>query len=157
MDNSIRLRICTRDDGAAVLRLWLDADATPSVTDTLDEVQRTIDDNSAIFLVATDSSDRIVGSVIGGWDGWRGNIYRLAVAPEARRHKVAAALVREVSARLASEKGARRITALVEKAHPDAVGFWASMESEGYAIDPRMVRYIKTIQHPAVSPGRKST
>ena len=92
-----------------------------------------------------DASDRIVGSVIGGWDGWRGNIYRLAVAPEARRHGVAAALVREVSARLAREKGARRITALVEKAHPDAVGFWDSMASEGYVFDPRIVRYVKTV------------
>ncbi len=91
-----------------------------------------------IFLVAT--TGRIVGSVIGGWDGWRGNIYRLAVAPEARRHRVAAALVREVSERLGREKGARRITALVEKAHPDAVGFWDSMASEGYAFDPRIVQ-----------------
>ena len=98
------------------------------------------------FWSRTDASDRIVGSVIGGWDGWRGNIYRLAVAPEARRHGAAAALVREVSARLAREKGARRITALVEKAHPDAVGFWESMASEGYIlIRACIVRYVKTV------------
>jgi ribosomal protein S18 acetylase RimI-like enzyme len=145
MNNSIRIRQCTLDDCAAVLQLWKGADATPSVTDTLDEVQRVIDEGVAIFLVATDPSDGIVGSVIGGWDGWRGNIYRLAVAPEARRHRVAAALVGEVSARLASEKGARRITGLVEKAHPDAVAFWDSMTSEGYEFDPRIIRYMKTI------------
>jgi len=146
MSSSIRLRVCTLADCAAVLQLWESADATPSVTDTLDEVQRVIDEGVAIVLVATDAMDRIVGSVIGGWDGWRGNIYRLAVAPEARRHKVAAALVQEVSARLASEKGARRITALVEKAHPDAVGFWDSMASQGYSFDPRIVRYVKTVE-----------
>lgn len=146
MSDSIRLRICTPADCAAVLRLWLDADATPSVTDTIGEVQRVIDEGVAIFLVATDANDRVVGSVIGGWDGWRGNIYRLAVAPEARRHRVAAALVREVSARLAREKGARRITALVEKAHPDAVAFWDSMTSDGYEFDARIIRYIKTIE-----------
>jgi ribosomal protein S18 acetylase RimI-like enzyme len=146
MNNSIRIRRCTRDDCAALLQLWKSADATPSVTDTLDEVQRVIDEGVAIFLVATDTTDRIVGSVIGGWDGWRGNIYRLAVAPEARRHRVAAALVRDVSARLAIEKSARRITALVEKAHPDAVGFWDSMASEGYSFDPRIVRYVKTVE-----------
>jgi ribosomal protein S18 acetylase RimI-like enzyme len=145
MNNSIRIRRCTRDDCAAVLQLWKSADATPSVTDTLDEVQRVIDEGVAIFLVATDAHDCIVGSIIGGWDGWRGNIYRLAVAPEARRHGLAGALVREVSARLASEKGARRITALVEKAHPDAVAFWDSMTSDGYAFDPRIVRYVRTI------------
>ena len=146
MSNRFNLRPCTRDDCAAVLQLWLDADATPSVTDTLAQLQRTVAEDDAIFLVATDTKDQIVGSVIGGWDGWRGNIYRLAVAPEARRHKVAAALVREVSARLVREKGARRITALVEKAHSEAVGFWDSMGSEGYALDPRMVRYLKNVE-----------
>jgi ribosomal protein S18 acetylase RimI-like enzyme len=145
MSGPIHIRKCVPADCAEVLRLWLDADATPSVTYTLAEVQRTIDEGYAIFLVAADARDRIVGSVIGGWDGWRGNIYRLAVAPEARRHKVAAALVREVSARLAREKGARRITALVERAHPDAVGFWDSMTSEGYVFDRRIVRYVKTV------------
>jgi ribosomal protein S18 acetylase RimI-like enzyme len=138
------IRRCTDADCADVLQLWKLADATPSITDTLEEVQRAASDASVIFLVATDDDGHIVGSVIGGWDGWRGNIYRLAVAPEARRHKVAAALVREVSDRLAREKGARRITALVEKAHPDAAGFWDSMASEGFAVDPRIVRYVKT-------------
>src|ERR1700693_1613058 len=118
MNDSIRFRDCTPDDCAEVLRLWKAAGATPSITDTLEEVRRTVADPSAIFLVATDADGRVVGSVIGGWDGWRGNIYRLAVAPEARRHKVAGALMREVSDRLRREKGARRITALVEKAHP---------------------------------------
>ena len=138
------IRRCTDADCADVLQLWKLAEATPSITDTLEEVQRAASDANAIFLVATDADGRIVGSVIGGWDGWRGNIYRLAVAPEARRHRVAAALVREVSDRLAHDKGARRITALVEKAHPDAVGLWDSMVSEGYAFDPRIVRYVKT-------------
>ena len=143
MSNSIRFRLCTRNDCAAVLQLWLDAAATPSVTDTLEEVQRTAGESNVIFLVATDEAGSIVGSVIGGWDGWRGNIYRLAVAPAARRQKVAAALVREVSERLEREKGARRITALVEKAHPDAMGFWESDAAAGYSLDRRMVRFVR--------------
>jgi hypothetical protein len=69
----------------------------------------------------------------------------------------AAALVREVSARLAREKGARRITALVEKAHPDALGFWDSMESEGYLFDPRIVRCVKTVEaSPAVAASKSA-
>ncbi len=138
------IRRCTDADCVEILHLWKLADATPSITDTLEEVQRAASDPSAIFLVAIDADGHIIGSVIGGWDGWRGNIYRLGVAPEARRHKVAGALVREVTDRLAREKGARRITALVEKARPDAVGFWDSMASKGYAFDPRIVRYVKT-------------
>jgi ribosomal protein S18 acetylase RimI-like enzyme len=157
VSNASHIRECRRADCPEVLQLWKSADATPSITDTLEEVQRTVEQGDAIFLVVTDASDCIVGSVIGGWDGWRGNIYRLAVAPEARRNGVAAALVREVSAWLAREKGARRITALVEKAHPDAVGFWDSMESEGYRFNPRIVRYVKTVEaSPAVAASKSA-
>ena len=156
MTIAIQIRECARADCPEVLQLWKSADATPSVTDTPGELQKTVEQGDAIFLVATDASDHLVGSVIGGWDGWRGNIYRLAVAPEARRQRVAAALVREVSARLAHEKGARRITALVERAHPDAVGFWDSMASESYAFDPRIVRYVETVEHSSISAGGKS-
>ena len=53
--------------------------------------------------------------------------------------------MREVSDRLAREKGARRLTAMVEYAHVDTSGFWNSMASEGYTLDPRLVRYVKTV------------
>jgi ribosomal protein S18 acetylase RimI-like enzyme len=142
---AIQIRLCNPTDCADVIQLWKDADATPSITDTVDELQRTIAGGNAIVLVAIDDAGHIVGSVIGGWDGWRGNIYRLAVAPSARRLGIAAMLVNEVSSRLAVEKGARRITALVEKSHPHATGFWDSMKSDGYELDPRLIRYIKTV------------
>src|ERR1700730_7149587 len=97
MNDSIRFRDCTLDDCAEVLRLWKAADATPSIIDTMEEVRMAVADPGALFLVATGGSGRVVHSVIGRWDGWRGNIDRLAVAPEARRHRAAARLVREVS------------------------------------------------------------
>ena len=145
MKATIQIRLCTPNDCADVIQLWKDADATPSITDTVEELQRTVASGNAIVLVAIDDAGHLVGSVIGGWDGWRGNIYRLAVAPSARRQGIAAMLVNEVSSRLAIEKGARRISALVEKAHPHAAGFWDSMKSGGYEHDPRLTRYIKTI------------
>jgi len=64
-----------------VLGLWQEAGVTPpSVTDSLEGLTLLIREPAALLLVAT-IDGRIVGSVIGGWDGWRGNIYRLAVAP----------------------------------------------------------------------------
>jgi hypothetical protein len=41
--------------------------------------------------------------------------------------------------------GVRRITSLVENAHPDAVGFWGAV---GYLDDRRISRYVRTL--PAV-------
>jgi ribosomal protein S18 acetylase RimI-like enzyme len=73
------------DELSAVIRLWQEADVTPlSVTDSVEGLTRLIHEPAALLLVAT-IDGRIVGSVIGGWDGWRGNIYRLAVTPEYRR------------------------------------------------------------------------
>jgi ribosomal protein S18 acetylase RimI-like enzyme len=70
-------------------------------------------------LIAAESEDEIVGSVIAGFDGWRGNLYRLAVHPKLRRQGLARALVAEAEGRLAA-RGAKRITALVVAEHSDA-------------------------------------
>ena len=135
---AVVIRPCRPDEGPALLDLWHHADASPSPTDTPEQVDHVIRDPAASVLVAVDN-DLLVGSIIGGWDGWRGNLYRLAVLPSYRRRGVARALV-AAEERLA-ECGARRVSALVEHDHPWAVGFWDSL----YEPDPRMIRYVKKV------------
>ncbi|HEV3262007.1 MAG TPA: GNAT family N-acetyltransferase, partial [Gemmataceae bacterium] len=97
-------------------------------------------ESSTLVLVA-EVEGGLAGSIIGTFDGWRGNIYRLAVHPDRRRQGVARALVAEVEKRLA-QQGAKRITALVEKDHPFAMPFW---EAVGYRVDERIVRRVRTL------------
>lgn len=134
------IRDCRCEETDAVLELWRQAAATPGVTDTADDLRRAITDSPANVLVA-EVDGRIVGSVIGTFDGWRGNIYRLAVHPELRRRGIARALLAEVEKRFARQ-GAKRITALVEKAHPLAMNFWQAV---GYGVDERIVRRVRTL------------
>jgi ribosomal protein S18 acetylase RimI-like enzyme len=128
-------------DFSAILQLWGHAGVTPpSNSDSLDGLICLMDCAGAVLLVAT-AHGQIVGSVIGGWDGWRGNVYRLAVAPEYRQLGIARRLVKEVSRELFA-KGAERIGALVEHEHSWAVQFWESLGDLGYRRDPQFVRYV---------------
>jgi ribosomal protein S18 acetylase RimI-like enzyme len=137
----IEIRPCRLEECAAVLAMWARSGAIPSPTDTLEEVNHLVREHADSLLVAIRQGS-IVGSIIGGWDGWRGNIYRLAVAPEARRAGLARQLV-DAAERMLVSKGARRISALVERHEAHAVGFWDALADRGWHRDERMMRYIK--------------
>jgi len=132
----IVIRPCRVAECPAVLALWQRAGAIPSPTDTLVELEQLVTYQDDGLLVAVENGV-IVGSVIGGWDGWRGNIYRLAVAPEARRHGLARRLVDD-AVRVLNARGAHRISALVERHEAHAVGFWDSLIDRGWRRDERI-------------------
>jgi ribosomal protein S18 acetylase RimI-like enzyme len=140
-DATIAIRSCRLEECAAVLSLWERAGAIPSPTDTLEELQRLVRTHGDGFLVAI-QGNAVVGSVIAGWDGWRGNIYRLAVASEARRGRLAQRLVREAAV-VMTAKGGRRLSALVERHEAHAVGFWDALAEDGWSRDERMMRYVR--------------
>jgi ribosomal protein S18 acetylase RimI-like enzyme len=89
-----------------------------------------------------EADGRIAGCVVATWDGWRGNLYRLAVDPGRRRQGIAADLLRASEARLAA-LGARRISALVTAGDPAAEGVW---RSAGYRPDERVGRFVKLLK-----------
>jgi ribosomal protein S18 acetylase RimI-like enzyme len=109
-------------DIEGVLALWQADDVAPSRTDDADGLKILMDHPTSTLLVAV-SDARIVGSVIAAWNGWRGALYRLAVAPTHRRAGVATALVRAAEERLIAQ-GARRLHALVLDDAEDACAFW---------------------------------
>jgi ribosomal protein S18 acetylase RimI-like enzyme len=89
--------------------------------------------------VLAELADVVVGSVIAGWDGWRGSLYRLAVAPEQRRRGIASALVREAERRL-RERGARRLTVIVVDDDDLAMAFWRATGLSPQAHRARFIR-----------------
>jgi len=83
----------------------------------------------------------LVGALIAAWDGWRGNMYRLAVLREHRRRGVGLALVRAGEEYL-RRQGAYRIMALVGYEDETASAFW---ESAGYPRDRQIGRRVRNL------------
>jgi ribosomal protein S18 acetylase RimI-like enzyme len=132
------IRSGTRADIAAVLALWQACGTPPGVSDTREGLAGLLAAAPEGLLVA-ESDELMIGSLIVGWDGWRGSFYRLAVRPERRRRGVATALLREGERRLA-RLGATRLSALVASDEPGALAFW---EASGYHRQADRVRFIR--------------
>lgn len=88
-----------------------------------------------------ESDGEIVGTLIAGWDGWRGNMYRLAVDEGHRRRGIGIALTRAGEEYL-RDRGARRATALVAFEDDAAGSFW---ESAGYPRDLEIGRRVRNL------------
>src|SRR5262249_54586986 len=120
----VTIRAATPSDVDAVLAFWNEATTVASSTDDSDGVHALLTHRSDALLVAT-AGGRLVGPGAGGWDGWRGTIYRLAVGPEQRRRGIATALVGAAESRLIA-LGARRLHLIVEEGELPAQEFWRS-------------------------------
>jgi ribosomal protein S18 acetylase RimI-like enzyme len=142
--DTIGVRAAGSADIPAVLGLWARARSSAASTpDTPETVRRLLERDPGALLVAETGATgaALVGALIAAWDGWRGDMYRLAVDPAHRRRGVALALVRAGERRL-REQGAKRVTALVAHEEADAVGLWAAA---GYARDEAIVRFVRNL------------
>lgn len=128
-------------DLPAVLALWEAARSEhASSADRIEDLERLLGGSPAALLVA-ERGGEIVGALIAAWDGWRGNMYRLAVSEGCRREGVGLALVRAGEDYLRG-RGGRRITALVAFEDQAAGGFW---DSAGYPPDEQIGRRVRNI------------
>lgn len=124
-----------------ILALWENARSEHASTpDRIDDLGHLIGDSPAALLVA-ERDREIVGALIAAWDGWRGNMYRLAVREDCRRQGIGLELARAGEDYLRG-CGARRVTALVAFEDDDAGGFW---DSAGYPQDEEIGRRVRNI------------
>lgn len=129
------------DDIAEVLHLWQNAGEGIQLreSDRPEEIQKKILRDPDLFLVAR-TGGRVIGAVMGGFDGRRGFIYHLAVAKEHRGQGVARRLMSEVEDRLRI-KGCIKVNLLVTRENQSAMAFY---EEIGYQPMP-VLAYGKVI------------
>jgi len=139
-------------DSDAVLALWQQAfpeygDPRKPHRDPRLSIANKLAVQPELFFVAVRNGD-VVGTVMGGYDGHRGWIYSLAVAPEARGLGYGRALVAHAERALAA-LGCLKVNLQVLAAKDDVRGFY---EAIGYRAD-EVVSLGKRLTAPACSEG----
>lgn len=89
--------------------------------------------DDGLFFVAV-AGDLVVGTVMAGYDGHRGWIYSVAVAPSHRRRGVGSRLVC-VAEKSLTGKGCMKINLQILEGNESVAGFYASL---GYAVERRV-------------------
>lgn len=126
----VKIRAFTLDDYDEVIQVWTDAGLTLSPSDTRPELAKKLERDPDLFLVA-EEEQRIVGAVIGAWDGRRGWIYHLAVRPQMQGHRIGQQLMAEVEQGL-RQRGALKVNLLVQRHNAKVVDFYQRL---GYKTD----------------------
>lgn len=129
------------DEAVAVLEFWRGAAEGTSISDDPDGVRTLIERDPEALLLAVDG-ERIVGTVIAGFDGWRCHLYRLAVHPELRRRGIGSALLDAAHRRFESF-GGRRADAMVLERNESGQQAWSSA---GYHREDHWRRWVKPLR-----------
>ncbi|MFN3742251.1 MAG: GNAT family acetyltransferase [Anaerolineales bacterium] len=129
-------------DYEAVRQLWegMEQGVRLGASDAPQEIEKKLQRDPDLFLVA-EAEGRIIGSVIGGFDGRRGLVYHLAVHPDFRQRGIASRLMEEVEARL-REKGCIRAYLLVTTDNNEAMRFY---EQRGWKRMDYVITYGKDL------------
>lgn len=130
MPDDILIRPAAAADLSALNALWERCGLHPSRSDTSERLAALIEFCGGLFLAAS-RGDEVVGSVMASWDGRRGWINRLAVAPSARGAQLGDRLMAEAERRLRAI-GCDKVNLLIE---PDNAGIERFYRRHGYERD----------------------
>ncbi|UIJ44704.1 GNAT family acetyltransferase [Sphingomonas cannabina] len=122
------IRTAKAEDQAAVVALWRECGLTRPWNDPDRDFVLAADGPASTVLVA-ERDGRIAGSVMTGFDGHRGWVYYLAVAPDARRAGLGRMLMAAAEAWL-RERGAPKVQLMVREGNDAALAFYAALGLE---------------------------
>ncbi|MDB5911546.1 MAG: Acetyltransferase-like protein [Ramlibacter sp.] len=124
------IRPFRESDEEVVVALWQACGLTRPWNDPRKDIARKLTVQRELFLVG-EVDGRVVACVMAGFEGHRGWINYLAVAPEMRGRGHAAALVKWVEEKLLAA-GCPKASLLVRATNTQAMGFYRRL---GYAAD----------------------
>jgi ribosomal protein S18 acetylase RimI-like enzyme len=125
---AVRVRRARSVDLNEVAHLWTDCGLVPSTAGFRNEMQRKLLNDPELFLLAVDPAEdgRIVGAMLGGFDGRTATVSRMVTAPDRRGEGIASLLVRDFGQRLAALGGAGCRVVLLDEL-PEVEAVWTSL------------------------------
>jgi ribosomal protein S18 acetylase RimI-like enzyme len=118
---------------SAIIELWEKCDLTRPWNNPGLDIERKMKDKPELFLVGL-VDGRVVASAMGGYEGHRGWVYYLGVAPDMRRQGLAKRMMDAIEARLL-EMGCPKINMQVRSGNTGALNFF---EKIGYNTEERI-------------------
>ncbi|MBE0622723.1 MAG: GNAT family acetyltransferase [Burkholderiales bacterium] len=124
------IRTYKSNDEAAVIALWQECGLTRPWNDPRRDIARKLTEQPELFLVGI-HEDKVVCTAMVGFDGHRGWVYYLAVAPKLRRQSFGRMLMQEAE-RLLLERGCPKLNFQLRSSNTDAIEFYRKL---GYKQD----------------------
>lgn len=132
----MKIRTVQAADAEAIVALWrvvfpeYEDPARPQRDPRANIARKLAFGDGLFWLLEIDG--RVTGTAMAGYDGHRGWIYSIGVAPEERRRGLGGILLAHAEAQLRA-RGCPKINLQVLPARVEALGFW---QAAGYRPDP---------------------
>ncbi len=120
-------------DEEQVITLWHLCGLVVPPNDPKQEIERKMQVQPELFLVGI-AEERVAATVMAGYDGHRGWLYSLAVAPPLQRQGLGQRMVEEAEAKL-KDMGCRKVNLQVRASNTVVIGFY---ESLGFVVEERV-------------------
>ncbi|PUY77766.1 GNAT family acetyltransferase [Cronobacter sakazakii] len=124
----MEIRVFRQADFEEVITLWERCDLLRSWNDPEMDIERKLNHDPDLFLVA-EVSGEIVGSIMGGYDGHRCSAYYLGVHPEFRGRGIANALLNRLEKKLIA-RGCPKINIQIREENDVVLGMYERLGYE---------------------------
>jgi ribosomal protein S18 acetylase RimI-like enzyme len=135
-------RNAVHEDIAELLEFWSRAGENDSRPNDRPELIGRLIDHDPQAVIVAEQSGRIIATIICGWDGWRANLYRLAVDPDRRGQGLGRHMLTLAEERL-RDVGADRYCAMVLDGNVLGGAVWRSAD---YALQEDWRRWVKSVR-----------
>lgn len=134
------IREFRKGDEDAVVALWQACGLTRPWNDPRKDIARKLTVQPELFLVG-ELDGKVAATLMAGYEGHRGWVNYLAVAPEHRRRGFARVLMQEAEERLLA-LGCPKVNVQVRDSNQEALGFYKSigyLQDEAVSLGKRLI------------------